>query len=137
MYHSAPSTRFNNISPSSRSNYQVASMRDFTRQQTLQTSFIENGNGSSRQRLSHQQRTPEVGGNGTGNGCGMNINGNGTIDSLRQNSNAYLKDRPATVDLLAQPMVVSAPVDAAENVLTFSTNETIGSNSSNNTFGPP
>lgn len=67
----------------------------------------------------------------------MNINGNGTIDSLRQNSNSYLKDRPATVDLLAQPMVVSAPVDAAENVLTFSTNETIGSNSSNNTFGPP
>lgn len=68
MYHSAPATRINNISPSSRSNYQLASMREFNRQQTLQTSFIENGN----QRgglLNHQ-----------------------TSDGIRRNSNPYLND---------------------------------------------
>ncbi|XP_059610729.1 orexin/Hypocretin receptor type 1-like [Phlebotomus argentipes] len=53
MYHSAhtPGTRLNNVSPSSRSNYQLASVRDFTRQQTIQTSFIENGHNNHHQTL--------------------------------------------------------------------------------------
>ncbi|XP_055696230.1 orexin/Hypocretin receptor type 1-like [Lutzomyia longipalpis] len=50
MYHSAhtPGTRLNNVSPSSRSNYQLANI---TRQQTLQTSFIENGHNNHHQVL--------------------------------------------------------------------------------------
>ncbi|XP_037049143.1 orexin receptor type 1-like isoform X1 [Bradysia coprophila] len=46
LYHSTPATRINNISPSSRSNYQLTSLRDMNSirdRQTIQTSFIENG----------------------------------------------------------------------------------------------
>lgn len=35
LYHSAPGTRINNISPSSRSNYQLTSVRDITRAQVI------------------------------------------------------------------------------------------------------
>lgn len=68
LYHSTPANRTTNISPSSRSNYQLTSLRDMTslrdRQviifyiywrtynifilfvQTIQTSFVENGGGN-------------------------------------------------------------------------------------------
>lgn len=93
MYHSAPATRFNNISPSSRSNYQLQSMRDFTRQQTLQTSFIENNHQRTLQQS--QSRGAALGHtvNGNGHGNGLEFNGNGAGDLLRQNSNPYLRDR--------------------------------------------
>lgn len=117
MYHSAPATRFNNISPSSRSNYQLASMRDFTRQQTLQTSFIENGNGNHHQRLMQQQQTLNASRGGTGNGLvngngnGLSVSGNGGggggASDLLQQQNAspfHLNDGVnGGVDLLAQP----------------------------------
>ncbi|GAB0095136.1 orexin receptor type 2 isoform X1 [Sergentomyia squamirostris] len=46
-----PGTRLNNVSPGSRSNYHLTGGRDFTRQQTLQTSFIENGHNNHHQML--------------------------------------------------------------------------------------
>lgn len=137
MYHSAPATRFNNISPSSRSNYQLASMRDFTRQQTLQTSFIENGNGHHHQRYAQQ---PSRGaGTGTGNGSvnghslGLGLSGNGSSDLLRHTSDSYLDDGVNGVDLLGQ---ATTPEDGPENLLTMGHS---GNNSGNSHHpsGPP
>lgn len=89
MYHSAPATRFNYISPSSRSNYQL---RDLARQQTLQTSFIENGNGNH-QRALQQQQQRHKGGGGDGtvieNTIGLGLNGEMASDLQHQ----YLNDQ--------------------------------------------
>lgn len=137
MYHSAPATRFNNISPSSRSNYQLASMRDFTRQQTLQTSFIENGN--HHQRLLQAQSRTSGGCNGTvnGNENGLGSNGN-TSELLRRGSLPFSNDRVNGADLLAQPATVSVAAGGAENLMTISSNNHNGSSNSNsNQTGPP
>lgn len=139
MYHSAPPTRFNNISPSSRSNYQLASMRDFTRQQTLQTSFIENGNGN--QRLLQQSSGLAVPGAGNLNGNGAsglpyNTNGSGGTSggvggssgdpSLRPNSNLYLNGGDAQISPTVSPNGGERPTNGLLPN---------GSNSSN--FAPP
>lgn len=150
MYHSAPPTRFNNISPSSRSNYQLASMRDFTRQQTLQTSFIENGNGN--QRLLQQNTglaVPGVGnlnGNGANglpynaNGAGGNSGGGGPgvgsgDPSLRPNSNLYLNGVDAQISPTASP--TGGGGERSTNGLGLTGNVLSNGSNSNSNFAPP
>lgn len=134
MYHSAQATRFNNISPSSRSNYQLQSMRDFTRQQTLQTSFIENGNNQrTAQQLQHlsQPRGAAAGGGG-GNGTtnGLGLNGNGANDTMAQHSSPYLSHRANNNNLNVR-VVSPNGADTARESKSFS------SKNQDREFGPP